>query len=274
MKGWAPKGPLTYKGGGKAANMPTSNPVFNKNVNTTQSSPYNYYKSFEDHEVGKNQEAVTLDMNDLSAVRSALARGDLDKDTQDLFNYVASSGGSGFKPVQLHTGKGGTEFFNPQTSSWKTGSRSDAASEALMNVINRSRSDRKRQKDAVNQPTEFRDPVGHENVHFETSTPGINVMKGDSRARHLDSSGFYENQNKSTNIEGKTAMKPSTRNIEGNKGAKTLSQKRAAAVNKNKLSSYTKAWESNKGGIQQKYKNKAEFVKAAEDWWAKKGLDK
>ena len=264
MKGWAPKGPLTYKGGGKAANMPTTDPVFNKNVNTTQSSPYNYYKSFEDHEVGKNQEAVTLDMNDLSAIRSALARGDLDKETQDLFNYVASSGGSGFKPVQLHTGKGGTEFFNPQTSSWKTGSRSDAASEALMNVINRSRSDRKRQKDAVNQPTEFRDPVGHENVRFETSTPGINIPKGVTRG---------VTESKSTGIEG-TAMKPSTRNIEGNKGAKTLSQKRAAAVNKDKLSSYTKAWESNKGGIQQKYKNKAEFVKAAEDWWAKKGLDK
>ena len=65
-----------------------------------------------------------------------------------------------------------------------------------------------------------------------------------------------------------------SRNIEGNKGGKTLSQKRATSVGKEKLDTYAKAQNDNRGNVRSKYKTQAQFEKAAKEWWAKKGLDK
>ena len=277
MKGWAPKGPLTYKGGGKAANMPISNPAFrseNPNMRADNRARHvdssGFYENLNDDvnitgmEVGEGQQTLSLDHNDIHNLRVAVQRGGLDKETKDA--YLAAINRGPGQPMVVDPNSGELNF-QTNTGAITTRSGTSDAMSNLLTTLDRGRGNQKKREEAINTPTMPLETIKASKIKVNTPefTPKIQKMDVDQwKKDYMDKDDGAPT--------GPSITKD--RNIEGNKGTKTLSQKRAAAVNKNKLSSYTKAWESNKGGIQSKYKNKAEFVKAAEAWWAKKGLDK
>jgi hypothetical protein len=266
MKGWAPKGPLTYKGGGKATNMPKANTVFRKEDANMEADNRGFYENLNDDvnitgmKVGEGQQTVSLDYDDIHSLKVALQRGGLDEETKNAYAAAIERGPGNPMVVDPRSGE---LNFQTGTGAIITQPGSSDAMNNLLTTLDKSRGRSKSREEAINTPT-----------RLETVKPSRIKTKYDSKE-------FVPNfkkpvtprENISTDMPDIT-LRPSDRNIEGNKGSRTLSQKRAAAVDKKKLSSYGKAWESNKGGVQSKYKNKAEFVKAAEDWWKKKGLDK
>ena len=270
MKGWAPKGPLTYKGGGEATNMPTSNPAFKIEDPVISGDSGSSYENLNDDvnitgmRIEPGQQTLSLDHDDIHNLQVAVQRGGLDKATKDAF-VAAINRGPG-KPMVVDP-ESGELNFQTSTGAITTRSGSSDAMSNLLTTLDRGRGNQKKREEAINMPTMPLETIKPSKIKVNTPefTPKIQKMNVDQwKKDYMDKGDSAPTGPNITN----------NRNIEGNKGAKTLSQKRAAAVNKNKLSSYTKAWESNKGGIQSKYKNKAEFVKAAEAWWAKKGLDK
>ena len=270
MKGWAPKGPLRYKGGGEATNMPTSNPAFKIEDPVISGDSGSSYENLNDDvnitgmRIEPGQQTLSLDHDDIHNLQVAVQRGGLDKATKDA--YVAAINRGPGKPMVVDP-ESGELNFQTSTGAITTRSGSSDAMSNLLTTLDRGRGNQKKREEAINMPTMPLETIKPSKIKVNTPefTPKIQKMNVDQwKKDYMDKGDSAPTGPNITN----------NRNIEGNKGAKTLSQKRAAAVNKNKLSSYTKAWESNKGGIQSKYKNKAEFVKAAEAWWAKKGLDK
>ena len=314
MKGWAPKGPLTYRGGGEATNMPTTNPAVNNENSRRQKTKLervrklwndpNYhsraYKSKYENDpninpnlkpdyptdeaikawenlnddvnitgmkVEKGQQALSLDHDDIHNLQVAVQRGGLDKATRDA--YVAAINRGPGQPMVVDP-ESGELNFQTNTGGIVTQPGSSDAMNNLLTTLNKGRGSQK-----------YPD-IDEEKIKKDDRKK---LMRDVSREARKFEIGGADETNRLKNIpeekeeeEVITTFKPRKKDPASlsvnNKGGKTLSQKRAAAVNQKKLSSYSKAWESNKGGVQSKYKNKAEFVKAAEDWWAKKGLDK
>jgi len=292
MKGWAPKGPLKYKGGGKATNMPTTNSAFPNENNTNERSARDYANSSQTRAwlndmygdknltknegsggsygnlndeidpnaknmdwVNENHTTVKLSHDDIHNLKIAVQRGGLDEVTKKAYGDLINRGAGsttvfGEKEMNYQTNTGGV-VTNPKSAH---------AISSVLDALNKGRGNQQKREDAKNTPTSL-----------STIKPSKIKTKYDSKNYQMN----YRFEPKISNNTSTNTNINNNRNIEGNKGPttnKTLSQKRAAAVNQKKLSSYGKAWESNKGGVQGKYKNKAEFVKAAEAWWETKGL--
>jgi len=279
MKGWAPKGPLTYKGGGKAASMPTTNPAFrSENTNTVvnESTDAGYTHLNDEINpnavnmdwVNENHTTVKLSHDDIQNLMVAVQRGGLDEATKKAYSDLINRGAGsttvfGEKEMNYQTNTGGV-VTNPKSAH---------AISSVLDALNKGRGNQQKREDAKNTPTSL-STIKPSKLKVDTPkfNPKIQKMDVDQWKRDYmikDDGAPTGPNNTSTNTNINN-----NRNIEGNKGTKTLSQRRADAVNQKKLSSYGKAWESNKGGVQGKYKNKAEFVKAAELWWKAKGLDK
>ena len=283
MKGWAPKGPLRYKGGGKAINMPTSNPAFKIEDPVISGDSGSSYENLNDDvnitgmRIEPGQQTLSLDHDDIHNLQVAVQRGGLDKATRDA--YIAAINRGPGKPMVVDP-ESGELNFQTSTGAITTRPGSSDAMNNLLTTLDQGRAggnypepldEEQMQKDQTKQFTRdiTRDVKrsGIENVDKSNRLTYIPEEKEDEEKVEIYKPGKKDSESTGKNI-------TDSRNIEGNKGGKTLSQKRATSVGKEKLDTYAKAWNDNRGNVRSKYKTQAQVEKAAKEWWAKKGLDK
>tara|TARA_R110002012_G_scaffold307864_1_gene513638 strand:+ start:289 stop:1254 length:966 start_codon:yes stop_codon:yes gene_type:complete len=317
MNGWAPKGPLKYKGGGKATNMPTAKSAFlnENNINERSAKDYanssqsrawlndmygdksltrnedsgSYYENLNDDvnitgmQVEEGQQTLSLDHDDIHNLKIAIQKGGLDKATRDAYMAAINEGPG--KPMVVDP-KSGELNFQTDTGGIVTRPGSSVAMNNLLTTLDQGRGSQEypdideeqikkddRKKFMRDVSREAR-KIENEGVDSSNRLKYIREEKEEEEPVKIFKPGDKNNKKDLKKTPPSDASITKNINIEGNKGGKTLSQKRAAAVGKEKLDTYAKAWNDNRGNIRSKYKTQAQFEKAAKKWWAKKGLDK
>ena len=209
---------------------------------------------------------VKLNDDTIKLLEAQLRGGAIKGDQADYIKWLISGKKRGVdKDVTI-----GRDFLNRKISykgsygqvDYPKGLAPEGTADLIYNAINRVDAERAKREEAISKPTGPITPV--------------------SAIDHLTKQGYgkkpaaWEQLVKPPPVKPSSSVKQYTPDMSDVKVTGKLptkhKAKRAASVGKSKLSSYDKAWKDNKGGIQDKYKNKAEFVRAAEAWWAKKGL--
>ena len=206
---------------------------------------------------------IKLDDDTIKLLEAQIRGGAIKGDQADYIKWLISGKKKGVdKDVTI-----GKDFLNRKISyqgeygqqDYPKGLAPEGTSDLIYNAVNIIDTQRADREKAISTPTQPITPV--------------------SAIDHLTKQGYgkkpaaWEQLVKPRPVEPIPSAKTPTPPPQDAKPKPTeIKGKRAASVGKSKLSSYDKVWKDNKGGIQQKYKTKADFIKAADAWWAKKGL--
>jgi hypothetical protein len=209
---------------------------------------------------------VKLSDDAIDLLEAQLRGGAIKGDQADYIKWLISGKKKGVdKDVTI-----GKDFLNRKISykgtygqvDYPKGLAPKGTSDLIYNAINTVDTEKAKREEAINKPT---GPI----------TP-VSVMEHLTKKGYGETPAAWEQLVKPPPVKPSSSIKQYTPDMDDVEVADKLppknKSKRAASVGKNKLSSYDKVWKDNKGGIQQKYKTKADFVKAADAWWAKKGL--
>ena len=195
-----------------------------------------------------------LDEDTAKLLRSQIDSGAIKGDQANYVNWLLKGKKRG-KDLDVTIGK---DFKNRQIYYQGAGGQQgnklapEGTSDIIYGAMDQINTQRAKREEAINTPIQPLSQVG--------------------AIEHLTKQGAGQNKTWEQLVKP-SPVKPIPSSVQDAKLTTTKDKtKRATSVGKSKLSSYDKVWKANKSGVQQKYKNKAEFVKAAEAWWAKKDL--